>query len=237
MTTPSPISGYPCTRRRIRRAVTAAVAAVVIVSAPVVGPVSASPAVPVSTPGNPYATSSNPEIAERSTRALDLLDHYLETDTPTSYTGYLRLLDEIARLSAADLGLDGDEMSSAWFDTPRTKQIALLAALTQLGVPYKRMASIEGVGFDCSGLVSYAYARAGVELPRSSRQQIQVGQRVTLDEAEAGDFVYYPGHIMMYLGVSNAIVHSPNTGNLVEIRFVAPRRTGSVIVADPIPEI
>lgn len=233
-------AGHSRTRRRFARTLTAALTASVIVLTPLAGQVSAAPDTPVATPvdlpADPHVRSSSPVVAERATQALALLGHYVETETPTSYTDYLRLLDEVARLSAAELGLDGDEMSSAWFEAPRPKQVALLAALTQLGVPYRRMASSEGVGFDCSGLVAYAWGRAGVQLPRSSREQITVGPRIDLASAEAGDFVYYPGHIMMYLGVSTAIVHSPNSGNHVEIRFASHRRLDSLIVVDPLPE-
>ena len=240
MTTLFNSAGHSRTRRRFGRTLTAAVIATVIGLTPFAGQVSAAPDTPAPTPvdlpADPHVRSSSPAIAERATQALGLLDHYVETETPTAFTDYLRLLDEVARLAATELGLDGEEMSVAWSDAPRPKQVALLAALTQLGVPYRRMASSEGVGFDCSGLVAYAWGRAGVELPRSSREQITVGPRIDLATAEAGDFVYYPGHIMMYLGVSTAIVHSPNSGNHVEIRFASHRRLESLIVVDPLPE-
>ncbi len=54
---------------------------------------------------------------------------------------------------------------------------------------------------------------------------------VDADEAQAGDLVYYPGHVMMYLGVGDAIVHSRNSGSTVEITFVTGGR--SVRFGDP----
>lgn len=51
----------------------------------------------------------------------------------------------------------------------------LAAALTQLGVPYRWGMESRGVGFDCSGLVQWAFAKARVKLPRTTSQQILSG--------------------------------------------------------------
>jgi cell wall-associated NlpC family hydrolase len=136
-------------------------------------------------------------------------------------------------LAATELGLDAFAMRDAWARTEPVKQRAVLAAVSQLGVPYRSMASSEGVGFDCSGLTSYAFRRAGVEIPRPSREQINAADGVDRGAAEAGDLVYYPGHVSMYLGVGEAIVHSPNSGNEVEITFSSPRRVSSLRYGDP----
>ena len=67
---------------------------------------------------------------------------------------------------------------------------ALRAAASQLGKPYRWGA--EGPGsYDCSGLTSWAFARAGVTLPRSSSQQALVGTPVSWNEMQPGDLVFY----------------------------------------------
>ncbi|MGH9157664.1 MAG: C40 family peptidase [Acidimicrobiales bacterium] len=54
----------------------------------------------------------------------------------------------------------------------------IAAAMTQLGVPYRWGGTTPGVGFDCSGLVQWAFAQAGVTLPRTTSQQILTGVAV-----------------------------------------------------------
>ena len=58
--------------------------------------------------------------------------------------------------------------------------------------------------------------------------------RVDRDEASAGDLVHYPGHVMMYLGVGDAVVHSVHTGRTVEIDTISKTRASRVIFGNPI---
>ena len=101
---------------------------------------------------------------------------------------------------------------------------ALAAALSQLGVAYRRNTSKPGVGFDCSGLTSYAWAQAGFDLARQSTAQIRAAAPRDLETAMAGDLVQYPGHVMMYLGVDRAVVHAVMPGRPVEVDVVKARR-------------
>lgn len=170
---------------------------------------------------NRFLRSSSLEIAEAARTAIEAHEMWEHSGRVTVYLEYLEQLGDVAQLAAADLALDAGELEQAWATTEPRKQRALLTALTQLGVPYESMASKPGEGFDCSGLMLYVWSQAGVQLPRSSGDQINAGTPLSRDEAQAGDFAYYPGHMMMYLGVGDAVVHSPNSGNLVEIRFVS----------------
>ena len=97
---------------------------------------------------------------------------------------------------------------------------AVLAALTQLGVPYHYASSSPGVAFDCSGLTSWAWGRAGVQLSHQSSSQINAARGVDESTAVAGDLVQYPGHVMMYLVVERAILHASNPSTDVELSFV-----------------
>ena len=96
-------------------------------------------------------------------------------------------------------------------------QVAVLAALSQLGVEYRSNSSEPGVSFDCSGLTAYAWGRAGVSLYRQSGVQISDAAPRDRGSALAGDLVQYPGHVMMYLGVGDAIVHASNPEADVEL--------------------
>lgn len=135
-----------------------------------------------------------------------------------------------ARYTAQQLGYDELAMVDAWSSAPLGHQRAVLGALTQVGVPYRTNTSIEGVSFDCSGLTTYAWQGAGVDLYRQSGAQISGSAKVSREDAKAGDLVHYPGHIMLYLGVDNAVVHSVQTGRTVEIDTFS---RSSVTFGDP----
>lgn len=75
---------------------------------------------------------------------------------------------------------------------------AVAAAKSQLGTPYVWGGSQPG-GFDCSGLTSWAYRQAGVELPRTAASQA-VGRQVAFEELQPGDLVLWEGHAAMYAG-------------------------------------
>ena len=84
------------------------------------------------------------------------------------------------------------------------------AARAQIGAPYAYGGSAPG-GFDCSGLVFYAFKQAGVTLPRTSFAQFETGTEVALTEIQAGDLIFFdtdgPGasHVGIALGPETAI--------------------------------
>ncbi|MCR8691065.1 C40 family peptidase [Rhodococcus pyridinivorans] len=80
-----------------------------------------------------------------------------------------------------------------------TAAAAVRHALAQQGTPYVWGGTSPGSGFDCSGLTQYAYAQAGVELPRLAEEQ-DVGTRVDPAAALPGDLVVWDGHVAMVVG-------------------------------------
>ncbi|GHH74364.1 hypothetical protein GCM10018793_15380 [Streptomyces sulfonofaciens] len=90
---------------------------------------------------------------------------------------------------------------------------ALAAARSALGRPYVWGAN-GPAGFDCSGLTQWAYAQAGVGLPRTSQAQRYAGRRVPPAQARPGDLVAYrqdASHIAMYAG-HGQVIHAPYPG-------------------------
>jgi cell wall-associated NlpC family hydrolase len=91
--------------------------------------------------------------------------------------------------------------------------------LELVGVPY-RYGGESPDGFDCSGLVQYAYRAAGVTVPRTSRAQLDATTPVALADAVPGDLLFFRSkdwsHVGIYLG-EGRFVHSPSTGRTVSI--------------------
>jgi cell wall-associated NlpC family hydrolase len=103
---------------------------------------------------------------------------------------------------------------------------AIQAAESQIGVPYSWGGETPGVGFDCSGLVQWSYAQAGIGLPRTSGAQYAATVHIPLADIEPGDLLFYgPGgseHVAMYIG-GGSMIEAPQTGETVHITGV---RTG-----------
>ena len=98
-------------------------------------------------------------------------------------------------------------------------QTAVRAALSQLGVPYRYGQSSPGRAFDCSGLTTYAWGKAGVGLPRNSRRQFNALPKIPKQMAKAGDLIFTGSpihHVGIYLG-NGTMVHAPQTGDVVKI--------------------
>ena len=174
-----------------------------------------------------------PQVVGMANEAIAALDEYAVSGSSADFLEYKAERTETARLAAQQLGYGEIDMIRAWSATPLDHQRAVLAAMTQVGVPYRSSTSQEGVGFDCSGLTTYAWGRAGVELFRQSRTQINEAAPLDRATAKAGDLVYYPGHVMLYLGVGDAIIHSVQSGRTVEIDTISNRRVNSVRFGDP----
>ncbi|OOK77586.1 hypothetical protein BZL29_3276 [Mycobacterium kansasii] len=112
-------------------------------------------------------------------------------------------------LAAADPGLRSTDYQQA-------TDVVIARGLSQRGVPFSwagggvtgptrgKGSGIYTVGFDASGLIQYAYAGAGIKLPRSSGEMYKVGQKVLPQQARKGDLIFYGPEgtqsVAMYLG-------------------------------------
>ena len=155
-------------------------------------------------------------IAAEAESAVAALERWTETRQPAVYVWFVQHRDRAAAMTEGEVELPTGSLRESWAGVSIQKQHTVLNAVSQLGVPYEYLASEPGVGFDCSGLTIWAYGGAGVEIPRVSRDQIDDAEQIDESDAQAGDLVYYPGHISIYLG-ADMVVHSPNSGSHVEI--------------------
>lgn len=97
-----------------------------------------------------------------------------------------------------------------------TGQAALDAAETKIGAPYVWGATGPDA-FDCSGLTSWAYKQAGVDIPRTSEQQAAAGTPVDINNLQPGDLVtFYSGasHVGIYAG-DGQVLNAPSAGQPV----------------------
>ena len=93
-------------------------------------------------------------------------------------------------------------------------------ALRLVGKRYRYGGASPASGFDCSGLVQYSYAQAGLKLPRSTEDQRVAAQRIRVSELRRGDLVFFDqegkkhGHVGIYVG-NGEFVHAPSSGKHV----------------------
>lgn len=95
----------------------------------------------------------------------------------------------------------------------------IVTARKMLGAPY-RYGGANPHGFDCSGLVSYAYQRAGIQVPRTSSEQFRQSSRVPLQRLQAGDLLFFRlsppkvSHVAIY-DRDGRFIHAPSSGKRV----------------------
>jgi cell wall-associated NlpC family hydrolase len=173
-------------------------------------------------------------VAELAAEALEALAVWQSDESPAHYVAYLEGRDLVARTIAQRLEVDASALEQAWQDVSTVRQIVTLTAVAQVGLKYRYLGKQPSEGFDCSGLTGYAWNSVGVPIGTYSRAQYQGAKRISADQAEAGDLIWYPGHIMMYLGAENVVVHAPYTGRNVEIRQMLPQRVRTARYASPL---
>jgi peptidoglycan DL-endopeptidase CwlO len=135
----------------------------------------------------------------------------------------------------------GGQPSAGRVMTALQVNTVIKAAESKLGVPYVwgGESDAEG-GYDCSGLVQFAFARAGIRMPRTADIQAFTGWRIPFSQAQPGDLLTWKNdptfdgvsHIAIYLG-DNKMVVAPHTGTVVQIQTVYMRNFWGAIRVNP----
>jgi len=114
---------------------------------------------------------------------------------------------------------------------PTIGERAAAIAVKEVGVPY-RWGGASPAGFDCSGLVYWAYGRLGIELPHSSYALYDQGRRIARSRMKAGDLLFFSGrgHVGIYIG-RGRMVHAPHSGTRVQVVRLARSSYGARLVS------
>jgi peptidoglycan DL-endopeptidase CwlO len=132
----------------------------------------------------------------------------------------------VTSTSARPIALDrGDEtrLRTVDHDPPHATSSApgghavVMAATRYVGAPYL-WGGMSPSGFDCSGLVKYVYAKHGIRLPRTVKEQYQIGIPVPRDRLRIGDIVFFDRlrHNGIYVG-RDRLIHASSLGGTVTI--------------------
>ncbi|HEX2316922.1 MAG TPA: C40 family peptidase [Thermomonospora sp.] len=121
-------------------------------------------------------------------------------------------------------------------------ETVIRAAYTRLGWPYVWGGeSEEEGGYDCSGLMQYAFARAGIRLPRVAADQARAGWVIPYSKARPGDMLIWandptaPGyisHIALFLG-NGKMLAAPRRGTVVQVQNVYTRNMKGAVRVNP----
>ena len=102
---------------------------------------------------------------------------------------------------------------------PIGQKIVSLAE-TLIGTPYRFGGTSPSEGFDCSGLIYYAYHKQGIEVPRTSQQQADYSRNISLTSAQPGDILFFRingekiSHAGIYAG-NKQFIHAPKGARTV----------------------
>jgi cell wall-associated NlpC family hydrolase len=124
----------------------------------------------------------------------------------------------------ADPGMAGAGSSTADAVPAASMTVALRAAMSRRGMPYVWGAA-GPTSFDCSGLVQWSFAQAGIRMPRVAADQALSGPSVPVSQLEPGDLLFYHtdetdptyiSHVAIYLG-NGWMIQAPEPGMDVEV--------------------
>ena len=142
------------------------------------------------------------------------------------------MLTMLAAIAAATTGCAGSRVASVAEAPrhvtvePRVADAAVGGAIADVamgmvGTRYAYGGTDPLQGFDCSGLVYYAYGQAGYRVPRTSQELFRAARKISVGDADPGDLMFFQdqtklSHVAIYLG-DGLFVHAPASGQNVAV--------------------
>lgn len=183
-----------------------------------------------------HTSTDDPYVDSDSSSDLLAVQNEAAVDTDT---------EEELNLSAAQTAASVTENASSAVSASASEQIetVIARAMSQLGVPYvwgggnasgptigirdggvaDSYGDYSRVGFDCSGLVLYAFAGVGISLPHYTGYQYQRGTKIDPQNMQRGDLIFWgpnaEQHVAIYLG-DGQMIEAPNSGSVVRVTSV-----------------
>lgn len=148
------------------------------------------------------------------------------SDTQSSLDSFLASAIVIQPASSGSSSSSGSFTQMNVPTTNKYGSTVVSAAYSKLGCPYVWGASGPNT-FDCSGLVMWCYAQAGVSLAHYSGSQAASGAVIPVSSAQPGDILWKSGHVGIYIG-NGQYIHAPQTGDVVKIASNVGRFTCAV---------
>ncbi|MDO5669728.1 MAG: NlpC/P60 family protein [Corynebacterium sp.] len=180
---------------------------------------------------NPYPSTSDEDTAPAPIAAVQNPEpEVVEEDLPQAPV--LETIEDVTEQAAEQVADIGDRSAKI--------EAVIARAQSQIGVPYAwgggnasgptrgirdggvadSFGDFNKIGFDCSGLVLYAFAGVGIALPHYTGYQYNHGTKVDPSQMQRGDLIFYgPGgnqHVAIYLG-DGTMIEAPNSGSSVKI--------------------
>jgi len=210
--------------------------------------------------GGPSSPTGNPGLLDVVGWEAMTLTEAAQAVQRSAFPDAYAKWEAAARTWLADILDDPAAAAAGCVPASESARVAIAAAERWLGTPYAwGGGDLDGpslgfgsgagtVGFDCSGLTRYAWAQAGILLPRTSRDQWNVpGVRVTtMAQLQPGDLVFFASdlrdpstifHVALSLG-GDAMIEAPQTGDVVKIEqgvsqnsYWAPKFLGGLRLA------
>lgn len=152
------------------------------------------------------------------------------TTTSTTATGTVTASTTTAVMSATSVNKAVKKSRAA--RQAAKARTAVDVAKDQIGDPYRFGGTGPG-SFDCSGLVQYAWKKAGVRIPRvTNAQYAGIRKKVSFSSLKPGDLLFFRGlgHVGMYVG-KGKMIHSPRTGQTVRVEKLSGWRKASFVGA------
>lgn len=147
----------------------------------------------------------------------------------------------ISSSSASSINASLNEIRSGQRDKNTVSQV-INEGRKHIGVPYVWGGTTTS-GFDCSGLTQFVYRKAGINLPRTSSQQANVGQAISVADAQPGDLLFWDRggkvyHVAIYIG-NGDFIHAPRPGksvNITNVKYFTPSSARRVIPNQSVPK-